>query len=127
MTKGKENSRRKSLLRRKSRVRFSLRKAAKRNDKLSLSVFKSCKHIYAQVIDIKSGNVIACASTLDKDLKGSLKSTSDKNAANAVGRLVAKRATDKGVADVYFDRSGYLYHGKIKSLAEGAREEGLKF
>ncbi len=126
MAKGKQSDRRKSLLRRKSRVRFSLRKVSK-TDRPSLSVFKSCKHIYAQIIDIKTGNVMACASTLEKDVKGSLKSTSDINAASAVGKLVGKRAADKGIKEVYFDRSGYLYHGKIKSLAEAAREEGLKF
>lgn len=92
-----------------------------------LNVFKSNSNIYAQVIDDVNGVTIASASTIDKELKGSIESASNKDAAQKVGELVAKRAIEKGVENVVFDRSGYLYHGKVKELAESAREAGLKF
>ena len=92
-----------------------------------LSVFRSSKHIYAQVIDDRAGKTVAAASTLDKGLKGSLPKGSDLAAATAVGKLLAERALAAGVKDVVFDRGGYLYHGRVKALAEAAREAGLHF
>jgi large subunit ribosomal protein L18 len=92
-----------------------------------LTVFRSGKHIYAQVIAAEGGNVIASASTLQKDVRDGLKSTSNKDAAKAVGKAVAERAVAAGVSDVAFDRSGYQYHGRIAELADAARECGLKF
>jgi large subunit ribosomal protein L18 len=111
--------------RRKARVRRAIRKAA--NGRPRLSVFRSSKQIYAQVIDDENGRTVAAASTLEKDLKGSLKTGADVEAAKAVGKLVAERATQAGVTKVIFDRSGYLYHGRVKALAEAAREGGLDF
>jgi len=92
-----------------------------------LSVFRSSKHIYAQVIDDAAGKTMAAASTLDKDLKGSLTKGSNVEAAQAVGKLLATRAIEAGVKDVVFDRGGYLYHGRVKALADAAREAGLNF
>jgi large subunit ribosomal protein L18 len=90
-----------------------------------LNVFRSNKHIYAQIIDDMSGVTLASASTLDKDL--SLESTGNVEAAQKVGELVAKRAVEKGITSVVFDRGGYLYHGRIQALADAARENGLQF
>jgi large subunit ribosomal protein L18 len=92
-----------------------------------LTVHRSGRHIYAQVIAAQGGNVIATASTLQKDLRTGLTSTSNKDAAKAVGKAVAEKAVAAGVTDVAFDRSGYRYHGRIAELAEAARESGLKF
>jgi large subunit ribosomal protein L18 len=92
-----------------------------------LCVYKTSSHIYAQVISACGGSVIASASTLDKEIKGKLKSTGNKEAAEVVGKLVAKRALDKGVQQVAFDRSGFYYHGRVKALADAAREGGLQF
>ncbi len=91
-----------------------------------LSVHRSSKHIYAQVIDDNSGHTLAAASTLEADLKGQ-GGTGNSAAAAAVGKLVAERAKEKGVEIVVFDRGGYIYHGRVKALAEAAREAGLKF
>lgn len=113
------------LQRRRMRVRSRIRRMAKGYPRLS--VFRSSKHIYAQVIDDVQGVTVASASTLDKELKSDLPKGSDKDAAEKVGKLVAERAVAKGVGQVVFDRSGYLYHGRVKSLADGAREGGLKF
>jgi large subunit ribosomal protein L18 len=90
-------------------------------------VFRSSKHIYAQVIDDNAGRTVVAASTLDKDLKGALKKGSDLEAAQAVGKLVAERALKAGVTNVVFDRGGYIYHGRVKALADAAREAGLNF
>ncbi|GKX68833.1 50S ribosomal protein L18 [Inconstantimicrobium mannanitabidum] len=90
-----------------------------------LSVYRSDKNIYAQIIDDVNRVTIVAASSLDKDFAG--KSGSNKEAAKAVGELVAKRALAKGIEDVVFDRGGYIYHGRVQELAEGAREAGLKF
>ncbi|KAB7666155.1 50S ribosomal protein L18 [Bacillus sp. B1-b2] len=90
-----------------------------------LNVFRSSKHIYAQLIDDVNGVTIASASSLDKELN--LESTSNVDAAVAIGALVAKRAVEKGVKEVVFDRGGYLYHGRVKALADAARENGLEF
>jgi len=114
-----------SFSRRTRRVRHSLKRAA--NGRARLSVFRSSKHIYAQVIDDSSGKTVASASSLDKDLKGALPKGSDTAAAEAVGKLLAERATKAGVKDVVFDRGGYIYHGRIKALADAAREAGLNF
>jgi large subunit ribosomal protein L18 len=92
-----------------------------------LSVFRSLKNIYAQVIDDTTGNTLVSASTLDEAVKGKLAYGGDKEAAREVGRLVGQRALDKGIKQVVFDRSGYLYHGRVLELAEGAREAGLEF
>ena len=92
-----------------------------------LNVFRSLNHIYAQVIDDVAGITIVAASTLDESLKDSLKGGGNKEAAKAVGTLIAKKAQEKGVKTVVFDRGGYLYHGRVKELAEAAREAGLDF
>ncbi|WP_018184920.1 50S ribosomal protein L18 [Kaistia granuli] len=111
--------------RRAARVRRALRKVA--NGRPRLSVYRSSEHIYAQVIDDAEGRTLASASTLEKDLRGSLKTGADKAAAEAVGKLVAERAKAAGVTQVVFDRGGYLFHGRVKALADGAREGGLDF
>jgi len=113
------------FMRRAHRVRHTLKKKA--HGRARLSVFRSSKQIYAQVIDDSTGRTVAAASTLDKDLKGSLKKGSDLAAAQAVGKLVAERALQAGVTNVVFDRGGYLYHGRVKALADAAREAGLSF
>ncbi len=110
--------------RRKLRVRAGIRPRAKGRPRLS--VFRSNKHIYAQVIDDANGVTVASASSLDKDLRENGKG-GDKEAAGAVGKLVAERAVAKGVSDVVFDRGPYLYHGRVKALADAAREGGLSF
>ena len=111
--------------RRRHRVRSTLQKNAK--GRARLSVFRSNLHIYAQVIDDSDGKTLAAASSLDKDLKGKVKSGSNRDAATEVGKLVAQRAVAAGVKDVVFDRGPYLYHGRIKALADAAREGGLSF
>ncbi|MEO0810430.1 MAG: 50S ribosomal protein L18 [Pseudomonadota bacterium] len=111
--------------RRKSRVRRQLRKFA--NGRPRLSVYRSSKNIYAQIIDDVSGRTLAAASTLDKALRAELKTGADKAAAEAVGKAVAERAVNAGIKDVVFDRGGYMYHGRVKALADAAREGGLNF
>ncbi|MDR1764808.1 MAG: 50S ribosomal protein L18 [Lachnospiraceae bacterium] len=92
-----------------------------------LAVFRSNQHMYAQIIDDSVGNTLVAASTLEKDAKSQLEKTSDVAAAAFVGSLIAKRALEKGIDTVVFDRGGFIYHGKVKALAEAAREAGLKF
>ena len=92
-----------------------------------LSVFRSNMHMYAQVIDDEAGKTICVASTVEKDAKSELEKTNDTEAAAYVGKLIAKRAMDAGIKEVVFDRGGYLYHGKVKALADAAREAGLEF
>src|SRR5438132_13350015 len=111
--------------RRKQRVRNALRRSA--GGRPRLSVFRSSKHIYAQVIDDEKGETLASASSIEKEMRGSLKTGANIAAAKAVGKLVAERAAAKGVKDVVFDRGGYLYHGRVKALADAAREGGLNF
>ena len=111
--------------RRRERVRFKLRQAAQ--GRARLSVFRSSRHIYAQIIDDLAGRTLAAASTLDAGLKPNLKTGADKGAASAVGKLLAERAKAAGVERVVFDRGAYLYHGRIKALADAAREGGLDF
>src|SRR4051812_10523034 len=119
ITKQDKNATRKK---RHSRVRAKLSGTSARP---RLNVFRSNKHVYAQIIDDMSGVTIASASTLDKEL--SLESTGNVEAAQKVGELVAKRAVEKGITEVVFDRGGYLYHGRIQALADAARENGLQF
>jgi len=119
ITKLDKNATRKK---RHSRVRAKLSGTSARP---RLNVFRSNKHIYAQIIDDMSGVTIASASTLDKEI--SLESTANVEAAQKVGELVAKRAVEKGISEVVFDRGGYLYHGRIQALADAARENGLQF
>ena len=111
--------------RRRQRLRYQLRQ--KSVGRPRLSVFRSGKHIYAQIIDDAAGVTVAAASTLDKDLKAALKTGADKDAASAVGKLIAERSKAAGVVAVVFDRGSYLYHGRVKALAEAAREGGLDF
>ncbi|NPD66985.1 50S ribosomal protein L18 [Lichenicola cladoniae] len=111
--------------RRRVRLRFQLRRKA--GGRPRLSVFRSGKNIYAQVIDDVAGRTLAAASSLDKSLREQSKSGADKDAAAAVGKLVAERALAAGVSQVVFDRGSYLYHGRVKALAEAAREGGLAF
>ncbi|MEA2980417.1 MAG: large subunit ribosomal protein [Alphaproteobacteria bacterium] len=109
--------------RRKATVRRAIKDAA--TGRARLTVFRSSKHIYAQIIDDLKGATVAAASSLEKDMRA--KTGANVDAAKAVGKLVAQRAIEKGVKDVVFDRGGYLYHGRIKALADAAREGGLKF
>ena len=111
--------------RRRGRSRHKLRKVA--NGQPRLTVHRSSKHIYAQIIDDQAGNTVAAASTLDADFKNISKSTADAAAASVVGKLVAERAKAKGIEAVVFDRGGYIFHGRVKALADAAREAGLKF
>jgi large subunit ribosomal protein L18 len=110
--------------RRRRRVRGQLRRNGA--ERARLCVFRSSKHIYAQIIDDTRGHTLAAASSLEKDMKVALKTGADKTAAAAVGKLVAERAMKAGIDKVVFDRGGYRYHGRIKALAEGARAGGLK-
>jgi large subunit ribosomal protein L18 len=109
--------------RRKATVRRAIKEAA--TGRARLTVFRSSKHIYAQVIDDGKGSTVAAASSLEKDMRS--KTGANVDAAKAVGKLVAQRAIEKGVKAVVFDRGGYLYHGRIKALADAAREAGLEF
>lgn len=111
--------------RRKRRTRASI--AKKSGGRVRLSIFRSGKNIYAQLIDDVQGVTLAAASSLEKDLKGSLKTGADIAAAAAVGKLIAERAKAVGITEVVFDRGGYIYHGRVKALAEAAREGGLSF
>jgi len=110
---------------RRARVRRTLK--ANSGTRPRLSVHRSGKNIYAQVIDDAKGATLAAASTLEKDLRGALKTGADKSAAAAVGKLIAERALKAGIDTVVFDRGGFLYHGRVKALADAAREGGLKF
>jgi large subunit ribosomal protein L18 len=112
-------------IRRRQRLRYQL--TQKSGGRPRLSVFRSGKHIYAQIIDDAAGRTVAAASTLDKDLKTTLKTGADKDAAAAVGKLIAERSKAAGVEAVVFDRGSYLYHGRVKALAEAARAGGLDF
>ena len=111
--------------RRQGRVRGALRRAA--HNRKRLSVFRSSRHIYAQVIDDDRGVTLVAASSLEKAARESLKTGANVDAAKAVGKLIAQRAQEKGVKDVVFDRGSYLYHGRVKALADAAREGGLNF
>jgi len=114
-----------SITRRAQRVRRQIKKVA--NGRPRLSVHRSSKNIYAQVIDDSAGRTIAAASTLETDMKGALKTGADTAAAAAVGKLIAERAVKAGIKDVVFDRGAYIFHGRVKALADAAREAGLNF
>ncbi len=111
--------------RRKTRVRNALSRANRGHPRLS--VFRSSKNIYAQIIDDVEGRTIASASTMDKDLRGQINYGGNKDAAAAVGKAIAERATKAGIEKVVFDRGAYLFHGRVKALADAARENGLTF
>ena len=110
-------------LRRTKRGRMRIKEV----EAVRLCVHRTPQHIYAQIISSNGANIIASASTLDKEIKGKAKSTGNIDAAKLVGKLVAKRALDAGIQNVAFDRSGFNYHGRIKALADAAREGGLQF
>jgi len=116
---------RKKFGQRTNRVRQALRRVSRGRPRLS--VFRSSKQIYAQIIDDAEGKTLASASSLEKDLRKTLTKGCDINAAQTVGKLIAERATKAGVKDVVFDRGGYIYHGRVKALADSAREGGLNF
>ena len=111
--------------RRKQRTRLKIRRNA--GGRPRLSVFRSGRHIYVQLIDDVIGQTVAAASTLEKDQRKALKTGSTVDSATVVGKLIAERALKKGVKEVVFDRGGFKYHGRIKALAEAAREGGLSF
>lgn len=121
---GSTNSKLAGRMRRQSRIRKKVHGTTQRP---RLNVFRSASNIYAQVIDDMHGVTITAASTLDKDVKDGLKSSGNIDAAKKVGAAVAKKAIEKGVKDVVFDRGGYIFHGRIKALADAAREAGLNF
>jgi len=110
--------------RRHMRIRKKIRGNAERP---RLNVFRSLKHIYAQIIDDQKGYTLVSSSTLDKELKEAIKGLNKTEAARMVGKRIASLAIEKGIKKVVFDRGGYLYHGRVKALAEGAREGGLEF
>ncbi|WP_274653985.1 50S ribosomal protein L18 [Paenibacillus humicola] len=121
ITKGDKN---KARLKRHLRVR---KKISGTTARPRLSVFRSSKHIYAQLIDDVQGVTIAAASTKDKELAGQIGNGGNVEAARKIGELIANRAKEKGVTEVVFDRGGYLYHGRVQALADAAREAGLEF
>ena len=112
-----------SRLRRARKIRANIRNQAIER----LCIFRTPRHVYAQVIDVSGSKVIASASTLDKDVKSQVKYSGNAEAASVVGKLVAERAKAAGVNRVAFDRSGFQYHGRVKALAEAARENGMEF
>ncbi|MBQ9444250.1 MAG: 50S ribosomal protein L18 [Lachnospiraceae bacterium] len=122
------------MIKKKSRAKVREKKHMRIRNRFSgtaerprLAVFRSNSHIYAQVIDDVAQTTLAAASTMDKELKGKVKYTDNKEAAECVGKAIAERAKAKGIEEVVFDRGGYIYHGKVKALADAAREAGLKF
>lgn len=118
------NPRTAARIRRQARIRKKIKGTS---EKPRLSVFRSAKHIYAQVIDDTAGATLVTASSVEKDFNAQGKPENKKAAAALVGKLVAQRALDKGINQVVFDRNGFLYHGRIKAISDGAREAGLKF
>jgi len=117
--------RRSRFLRRRSRVRYRVRLHGRGRPRLT--VHRTGKNIYAQIIDDGRGETLVAASTLEKEIRSSLKTGADKDAAAKIGALIAERAKAKGITDVVFDRGGYMFHGRVKAVADGAREGGLKF
>ena len=113
--------------RRTASVRRKVKLAAIKNGRARLSVFRSSKHIHAQLIDDLKGETLVAASSLEKSMRESNKTGANIEAAKAVGKLIAERAKEKGITEVVFDRGGYMYHGRIKALADAAREGGLSF
>lgn len=120
----KKENKRDNRLQRHLKIR---KKLIGTDDRPRISVFRSLRHIYAQIVDDEKGHTLVFASTLDPEIKNKLKSTKNTEAAKLVGSLLARRALSKNIKKVVFDRSGYLYHGRIKVLAECARTEGLEF
>ena len=116
----------KSAIRKKKHLRIRNRFSGTA-ERPRLAVFRSNSHMYAQIIDDEAGKTLVSCSTLEKDVAGSLKETDNIEAAKAVGDTVAKRAIEKGIKEVVFDRAGYIYHGKVAALADAAREAGLTF
>lgn len=116
-------NKRQSRMRRAKRVRMNIRE----QEAVRLCVHRTSQHIYAQVISSAGDSVLVCASTLDKNIKGKVKATGNVEAAKLVGKLLAQRALDAGIKVVAFDRSGFIYHGRVKALADAAREGGLQF
>jgi large subunit ribosomal protein L18 len=121
MAKDRQSSRRA----RGNRVRYKIKQVG--DGRPRLSIYRSSSNIYAQVIDDAQGHTLIAASTLDKDIKDSVKNGGNQDAAIAVGKMIAKKALEKKIGKVVFDRGGFLYHGRIKVLAEAAREGGLQF
>ena len=117
----------KKVASREARHRRVRKKVAGTPDKPRLNIFRSVKHIYAQVIDDYSGVTLAAASSLDKELKGKVSRGGNREAAKTVGTLIAQRAAGKGIKRIVFDRGGYIFHGRVKALADAAREGGLEF
>ncbi len=122
------------MIKKMARSRVRVKKHRKIRNKIfgtalrpRLAVYRSGKHMYAQIIDDEKGHTLVSASTVQKSVGSSLEKTNNKEAAKAVGTEVAKKAIEKGIKEVVFDRGGYIYHGKVKALADAAREEGLKF
>jgi large subunit ribosomal protein L18 len=111
--------------RRRDRVRYKVREHGRGRPRLS--VHRTNEHIYAQIIDDGKGETLAAASTLEVDLRKALKTGADKDAATKIGALIAQRAKAKGITEVVFDRGGFIFHGRVKALADAAREAGLKF
>jgi large subunit ribosomal protein L18 len=111
-------------VRRKKSIRKKVQGTAERP---RLSVFRSARHMYAQVIDDRTGHTLVSASTLDKELREGLSESDKKDASQKVGELVARRCLEKQIDKVVFDRNGFIYHGRVKAVAEGAREAGLNF
>jgi len=120
----KKESRQNIRVKKHNRMRSSLNGTAERP---RLAVFRSNNHMYAQIIDDEAGNTLVAASTLDKDVKSELKKTNDVEAAAYLGKVIAKKALDKDIKTVVFDRGGFIYQGKVAALAEAAREAGLEF
>ena len=120
----KKNSREKARMKKHSRMRTRIHGTAERP---RLAVYRSNTHMYAQLIDDEAGHTLASASTLEKEAKSALKATDDTEAAKYIGDLIGKRAVEKGIKTVVFDRAGYIYHGKVAALADAAREAGLVF
>jgi len=118
------NVKAKNILR-QTRVREKIKKSA--NGRYRLSVFRSSKNIYAQIIDDDKGKTLLSSSTLDKKIKSKFKNTGNKEAASEIGKILAEKAKEKGIKKVIFDRGKYLYHGRIKALADSARKSGLEF
>ena len=121
---GSMNIRQQARLKRKKRIRKKIHGTPQRP---RLSVFRSARHIYAQIIDDTGGRTLAAASTVDQQTKDAPKFKNKVAAANFVGKLVGERALNQGIKEVVFDRNGFLYHGRVKSLSEGARKAGLIF
>ena len=123
--KGRKNNVANNNLVRQRRIREKIKKVS--NGRYRLSVFRSKKNIYAQIIDDSKGKTLISSSTLDKDVKSKFKNTGNKDAAVETGKILADKAKKKGIKKVIFDRGSYIYHGRIKALADSARKEGLEF